>query len=240
MDQPRRHGFTGRHGDHRSLQTGKPVVVLEVGGIQRGTTWKVGLNGINNSCFSTDQLDPTRAEKLGLTLKPWRDRGHNILICSQHERSLQWQGMPRTAQWIDETIKTIRKHTDRKIAVRSHPRCPFTFLESRHLNVVREVPRMIPGTYDDYDLKFKDIHAVVNWSSNPGIRAVIAGIPAFVGPKSLAYDVANSDLKNIENPQMPDRQQWLNEYAHTEWNLQEIAQGTPLARLIPKIIEQLS
>jgi len=26
----------------------KPVIVLEVGGIQRGTTWKVGINGINS------------------------------------------------------------------------------------------------------------------------------------------------------------------------------------------------
>jgi len=225
---------------HRSLQTSRPIVVLEVGGIQRGITWKVGLNGINNGCFSTDNLDPTRAEKLGLVLKPWQDCGNSILICGQHERSLQWQGMPRTAQWVDETTKTIRKYTDRKIVIRSHPRCPFTFLESRHLNVVREVPRMIPGSYDDYDLKFKDTHAVISWSSNPGIRAVIAGVPAFVGPKSLAYNVANTDLKNIENPQKLDRQHWINEYAHTEWNLKEIAEGIPLDRLVPNILKQLS
>ena len=29
----------------------KPVIVLEVGGINRGTTWKVGLNGINRDAF---------------------------------------------------------------------------------------------------------------------------------------------------------------------------------------------
>jgi len=27
---------------------------------------------------------------------------------------------------------------------------------------------------------------------------------------------------------MPDRQQWLNDYAHTEYTLEEIAQGIPL------------
>jgi hypothetical protein len=225
---------------HRSQQTNKPIIVLEVGGIQRGTTWKVGLNGINRGCFSIDSLDLSRAEKLGLTLTPWRNCGDSILICGQHERSLQWQGMPRTAQWVDETINTIRKHTDRRIVVRSHPRCPFTFLESKYQNVAREVPRIIPGSYDDYNLKFKDVHAVVNWSSNPGIRAVLNGIPSFVGPSSLAYNVANTSLENIENPQMPDRQHWLNKYAHTEWNLEEIAKGIPLARLASKIVKHLS
>jgi hypothetical protein len=31
----------------RNAANSKPTIVLEVGGIQRNTTWKVGLNGIN-------------------------------------------------------------------------------------------------------------------------------------------------------------------------------------------------
>jgi hypothetical protein len=30
---------------------------------------------------------------------------------------------------------------------------------------------------------------------------------------------------------MPDRAQWLNDYAYTEWTVEEIAQGTPFSRL---------
>ena len=33
----------------------KPVIVLEVGGINRGTTWKVGLNGINRDAYFGEQ-----------------------------------------------------------------------------------------------------------------------------------------------------------------------------------------
>ena len=72
---------------------------------------------------------------------------------------------------------------------------------------------------------------MVSWSSNPGIHAVLNGIPAFVGPQSLAYDVANHDFSMIEKPLMPDRAQWLNDYAYTEWTVEEIAQGTPFSRL---------
>jgi len=35
----------------RNIQKSKPTIVLEVGGISRGTTWKVGLNGINRDAY---------------------------------------------------------------------------------------------------------------------------------------------------------------------------------------------
>ena len=54
----------------------KPTIVLEVGGIQRGITWKVGLNGINRDAyFGPVGNDSVRADNLGLSLKPWRTTG---------------------------------------------------------------------------------------------------------------------------------------------------------------------
>ena len=61
------------------------------------------------------------------------------------------------------------------------------------------------------------------------------GIPAFVGPSSLAWDVANKTLADINAPQQPDRQQWLNDIAYTEWTLEEISQGQPLLRLTSEL-----
>jgi hypothetical protein len=213
----------------------KPVIVLEVGGIQRGTTWKVGLNGINKGSFFSTGNDNSRAKLLGLNLKPWRSTGNHILICGQHERSLQWQDMPDITQWIKNTIVEIRKFSDRKIIVRPHPRCTIQTVENYFNNVSRQIPAKQKGTYDDYDITFNDAHAVINWSSNPGIHSVVNGVPAFVGPSSLAYDVANHSLDNIENPSTPDREQWLNDYAHTEWTIQEISNGIPLKYLTERI-----
>ena len=82
-------------------------------------------------------------------------------------------------------------------------------------------------------MQFNNIHATVSYSSNPGIHSIIDGVPAFVGPSSLAYDVGN-DIDfwhDIENPLMPDRTQWLNDYAWTEFTIEEISQGIPLKRL---------
>ena len=60
---------------------------------------------------------------------------------------------------------------------------------------------------------------------------MIQGIPVFVGPDSLAFDVGCTNLASINGPVMPDRTQWLNDIAYTEWTLEEIEQGIPLKRL---------
>jgi hypothetical protein len=217
---------------------GKPVIVLEVGGIKRGITWKVGLNGINRTAYFGEQNnDRTRAANLGLVCKPWRSNGNFILIAGQHDKSLQWQDMPRMSNWFLQTYEEVRKYTDRPILFRPHPRCRLEHIERGLKNVIRQEPRHVNGTYDDFDMQFNNIWATVSYSSNPGIHSIISGVPSFVSNSSLAYPVANdiNNLQDIENPLMPDRTQWLNDYAHTEYTVQEIAQGLPLKQLTDKL-----
>jgi hypothetical protein len=212
----------------------KPTIVLEVGGINRGTTWKVGLNGINRDAYFSEQNnDRSRADSLGLVCKPWRSNGDFILICGQHDKSLQWSKMPRMSDWFMQTYREIRKHTDRPIVFRPHPRCRLEHIELGLKHVYRQEPVKIGGSYDDFDMGFDDVHCTISWSSNPGIHSVINGVPAFVSTHSLAYPVANDIdfLHVIEQPMMPDRQQWLNDYAHTEYTVEEISQGIPLKHL---------
>ena len=130
-----------------------------------------------------------------------------------------------------DTAKEIRDYTNRQIIIRPHPRCRIQSIEHYVKDVVIQYPKKIVGSYDDFDFHVDDAYAVINWSSNPATHAIINGIPAFVGPASLAYDVANIDLKDIENPIKPDRTQWLNDLAHTEWTVEEIKQGNPLKSL---------
>lgn len=217
----------------------KPTIVLEVGGINRGVTWKVGLNGINrDGYFGDDDNSSDRCNDLGLLLKPWRTEGDHILICGQHDKSLQWNDMPRMSNWFLHIYDEIRKHTDRLIVFRPHPRCRLEHIERGLRYVERQEPRKIDNTYDDFDMDFDNVWATVSFSSNPGPHSIINGIPAFVSNHSLAYNVGNDIdfLFDIENPIMPDRTQWLNDYAWTEYTIDEISQGLPLKRLTNKLI----
>ena len=216
----------------------KPVIVLEVGGIQRGTTWKVGLNGINRDAyFGPDNNNDDRHRLLGLSLRPWRTNGEYILICGQHDKSLQWQDMPSMSNWFMQTYREIRKHTDRPIVFRPHPRCRLPHIELGLKHVYRQEPVKIGGSYDDFDMGFDNVHCTISYSSNPGIHSILNGVPAFVSTHSLAYPVGNDIdfLHDIENPMMPERTQWLNDYAHTEYTIEEIFQGIPLNYLTSKL-----
>ena len=236
--------FNGRMARNKDIwtscmQDNRPVIVLEVGGIKRGQTWKVGLNGINRDAYFGDSNnDDSRKRLLGLEVKPWRTKGKYILLCGQHDKSLQWQGMPRMSNWFLNTYDEIRKHTDRPIIFRPHPRCRLEHIERGLRHVTRQEPRHVNGTYDSFDMGFDNIHCTISYSSNPGIHSVIEGVPAFVSTHSLAYDVANDIdfLHDIENPIMPDRTQWLNDYAHTEYTIEEIAAGIPLKNLTSRLV----
>jgi hypothetical protein len=179
-----------------------------------------------------DELDLNRPEKLGVLLKPLTGRRREeILIASQHQQSLQWEGMPPMTQWISDTIQKIKQHTSRKIVVRPHPRSP---LNLKIPNVVVETPRLIPGTYDDFDIDY-NYHCVINHNSGPAVQAAINGVPIICDSSSLAGSLTGN-FSDIDSISLPDRQEWFLKLCHTEWTVNEIAQGIPLKRLESKLI----
>jgi len=211
----------------------KSVIIIEVGNLRRNHTWRISLNHINNlGEFANDRdLDSTRPKKLGVDL---RDRGSDqrpdILIACQHSHSLQWEGMPPMKTWVENTVKQIRAKSQRKIIVRPHPRSLFGLDIP---GVTLERPRLISGSYDDFDI-FYNYHCVINHNSGPAVQAAIQGVPVLCDSTSLASDLSIT-WDQIETPMMPDRQEWFLRLCHTEWTVEEISQGMPLARLMSKI-----
>ena len=219
----------------------KPIVVLEVGGIKRNETFKVGINGVNREAdFANQTFDGERWKKLNIELKPWQPTGDTIIICGQHHRSHQWRNNPTMNLWFEQQINEIRKHTNRPILVRPHPRNPVGLDTSKWKNVSCKSPQRDYNTIDDTDFKetLKHAWAVINYSSNPAMMSVFNGIPVFVSEHSLCYDVGNTSLSNINNPSMPDRNNWANKLAHTEWTTEEIKQGLPWERIKKRLKEK--
>ena len=207
----------------------KPVIVIEVGGLLRNTTWKLGINGINRDAdFAVEPYMPNdRVKKFGIVLQPWKQHGEYILICGQHGHSEQWRNMPDMDTYYRNTILDIRKFTDKPIVVRSHPR----YRESLHWacdtqwytdqSVTWNTPKHVQHTYDSFDLEhmLKHTQFTVSHSSNAGINSIIQGVPAVVSESSLAYDVGTSMGGWLSKP---DRHNWLNRMTYTEWFADEI------------------
>lgn len=210
--------------------TGRPVIVLEVGSLVRGITWKLGVNGLGSGAYWGTGRDPNRARTLRLNLMPWHDQGRDVLIAVQRQDSEQWAGQPVMSDWLDQLVRDLRKVTDRTIKVRVHPRQGMTV----PANCVLERPRAVANTYDDFDFDSAASSAwcVINWNSGAGVRAAMLGTPVFVHSSSLAAAVGNVDWSQIEQPARPPRDQWLDQISHTEWTREEIASGHPITRLM--------
>jgi len=224
----------------RYRQANKPVIVLEVGGLRRNQSFKIAINGVNRKADFADQdVDDTRWPLFNHTFKPWKQTGDNIIILGQHHASEQWNGMPSMNVWFEQQINEIRKHTTRPIQIRSHPRNPVGFHFAKYKHVSLAPPVMDSNTIDDTNFKdtLKDAWAVINHSSNPAMEAVINGIPVFVSADSLCYDVGNHSLTHINNPKMPNRQEWANKLSYTEWFENEIEVGLPWRRIRDRIIK---
>ena len=219
----------------------KPVVVLEVGGIKRNTTWKMGINGINRDAdFANQSYDDKRWPKFNIEMRPWKQTGNVIVICGQHNTSEQWKGMPNIQTWCEEQIRIIRKYCDKPIVIRPHPRNTFQFDEKKYKHVRLNLPKRDWTTYDDTDFKkvLASTWAVVNHSSNPAMEAVFNGIPVFVSQHSLSHDVGNETVADILHPAMPSRLRWANWLSYTEWTTQEIRDGEPWARIRERLLEK--
>ena len=204
----------------------KPVFILEVGNLVRGTTWRVSVNNVNGNGIFGESNDLTRPNLLNVQLKSKEINGDDILIACQRGDSLQWHGQPTVTDWVASTITKIRKYTDRKIVVRPHPRFPIYNLQG----AIIETPRAIPGSYDGWDLDYQQYHCVVNHNSGPSVQAVINGVPVICDASSLAADMSIT-YNEIDSPPIRDRHNWFVQLCQTEYLIDEIAAGIPLNKL---------
>ena len=209
---------------------GKPVIIIEVGALYRGHTWKIAVNNITALGYygHTENLNWDRPSKLGISLAVTAFHQPEILIAAQHQHSLQVADLPSIEAWIYKQIIELRAVTDRPIRVRPHPRSTLN-LKLLPSNIVLEEPNHLANTYDSFDLHF-DCHAVINYNSGSGIQAAISGTRPITDSSSLASPVAIS-IQDIEKPYTVDRDNWLVEICHTEYTLNEIQRGIWLKRI---------
>jgi hypothetical protein len=216
---------------YRSLD--RPVIIIDVGALYRGETWKVALNSITAQGHygHTEDLDWDRPRKLGISLAINVSRNPRIVIAAQHASSLQIANLTSMEDWMVDQIRKLQQVTDRPIVARPHPRSRLDSDKLLRLlkNITIEQPLRVINTYDSYNLAF-DCHAMVNYNSGPGIQAALAGTRPIVDFSSLAYPVSIA-IDSIDQPYTVNRDRWLTEICHTEYTLIELEQGLWLTRL---------
>jgi hypothetical protein len=148
-----------------------------------------------------------RWKRLGLTVRPWQRGGSFILVCPPPARFAALRGFDEQA-WLDQTIATLRAHTDREI-------------------VIREKPRKRECRANPIQKAVKGAHALVCHSSNAAVEVLVEGCPVFCTDPCAASLMGESDLAKIETPAYPDgREAWAHSLAAGQWTIDEMRDGT--------------
>jgi hypothetical protein len=186
---------------------------------------RYSLDGVYYNTNNYANLDSTadkwiRIQKdLNLSYQPWRRSGNHILICGQRDGGWSMKGTDMTA-WVIESVREIRKTTNRPIVVRPHPKCPID------PELFQGMPMVSISHNATLAEDLQGAWAAVFFNSSSSVAAALAGIPVFAAdPDCVAYKIATHNLSAIENPEMPVRESWLWNLAAAHWTDQESSQG---------------
>jgi hypothetical protein len=186
--------------------------------------------GIYCNETATDENWNRMRTHYNMDLKPWRTTGGHILICMQRPMGWSMRGM-NLMQWFESTVANIRRHSDRPILVRWHP------------GDWKNFPKQLNFSKYNVTLSPQDRHitqdlincwALVCHNSTPSSVAVIEGVPAFITDDPgycQAGEVVNVDLSRMENPNMPDRDQWIKKLAQCHWSFDDLRSGRQWAHM---------
>jgi hypothetical protein len=195
---------------------------------------RYSFNGIfpNTGIYCDTAPDPSRwqtvSKNLLLNLKDYRTHGIHILLCMQRNGGWSMGGLD-VQDWVIRTVTELRKYTDRPIVIRPHPGDNTT---KAHLNPAHPAHKLhtlnvtVSSNINLLD-DLRNCWAVVNYNSSPVVGAVIEGYPVFVTDpdRSQCKEVANMQLLDIENPSLPERQQWVERISMFHWNFDELKSG---------------
>ena len=228
------------------IAAGKPPWCIERAFLLDRDQWSaMSIGGFcSNGDFRAEGMPPDRWDNLGIELQPWRTGGDHILFCAQ----VPWDAQVDNGnhlEWINTTVREIKKHTDRPILFRGHPKAwrqgdPYRDIAPD----VREMLITSPYTGFDkaprttFEQNLEHAHAVVCYNSNVAVLATVAGYPVFTGAPCLADPISfradKGDFRVIKNP--PERcpnsiQKWANDLAYKQWHVEEFREAKPWLHL---------
>lgn len=145
----------------------------------------------------------------------WRKRkfrpGRNILLCPPSAKAMSAFGLDLD-KWMEETLETIKQHTDRPIVIR------------------KKLSRRERTSTDTMEMALSnDVHCLVTFNSIAATEALLLGKPAFTLGPNAAHQLCLNDLSKIEKPYIPtfdELEAWAAHLAYCQFTEAEMRDGT--------------
>tara|TARA_E500000318_G_scaffold8479_2_gene7749 strand:+ start:8852 stop:9667 length:816 start_codon:yes stop_codon:yes gene_type:complete len=152
-------------------------------------------------------------------IQPWRKDGKKILVLPPTNAIANFFG---AEDWLNNTLTTLKKHTDRPIDVREKPYNPTIAVDHVGATVKIDKPTTNQGK-----INWRDYYAIVTYNSNTSMESLHNGVPVFCDANNCAAaPISETDFSKIETPKYEDRLQLFSSLAYNNFNLAEMADGT--------------
>ena len=190
---------------------------------------RYSLDGIfpTTGYYFDNNIDPARWESIkqryNFSERPWKTNGKYILICLQRAGGWSMDGL-NVINWFSTILPTIQQYSDRPILVRGHPGSMKTLEEIR-----ARWPRLEISTLPDIRQDFDRAWATITYNSSPGVASLLWGVSSWItdpnAARSQAYQYAETDLSQIENPSRQDRTALYHQLSQCHFNMDELDSG---------------
>lgn len=201
----------------RGLGFTKPILVMERGYLGNRMEWtSLGWDGLNGRARWNEPQDNGERfwANFGGLACAWEQYDGYALMIGQVEGDMALRNV-NFAQWCRVAADVLQ---EKGFDVRFRPH-PEAVRRGQPLPVPQSL--VIDGTLSQ---ALSEAAVVATWNSNTSTDAVMAGVPAYaIDEGAMAWPVTAHDL--LDDPVMPDREEWFRAMSWRQWTLDEIQSG---------------
>ncbi len=179
----------------------------------RRNTRRVTYKGSHN--VNQKSIPYSRLNTLNPSVEDWKkNRGNYLLLIEPQPSILTERTGLLLGDWQLQLLEKLKPHWNGDIKWR------------------RKAGGKNAGRWPSFLEDLKGCHAVVGERTMACVEAVILGYPAYTTDFSTVSLLMGTDLSALKNPIYPDRHQWLEHVAWSQFSPEEFEQGSKVVELV--------
>ncbi len=179
----------------------------------RRNTRRVTYNGSHN--LKINNIPSSRLHTLHPEIQNWKtNRGEYLLLIEPQPTVLFERTGKSLSDWKNEFLLNLRQYWDGPVKWR------------------RKVGGKRPDRWQSFLTDLSGCHAVLGERTMACVEAVMLGYPAYTVDFSAVSIIMGTDLSVINNPVFPDRTNWLEHIAWSQFTPEEFSKGTSVVKMV--------
>lgn len=205
-------GGGSRKAIHHCMNTGRDFYAIDTGyygNIKAKRVHRVTKNGLQHYGPIIERPGD-RSRKFGYKFKKFTP-GSKILVCPPSLKVMELFGQPDPETWVEQITQEIKKYTDRPIEIRLKPN-----------RTDRITTKSIQAALAD------NVHCLITYNSIAAVEAMMEGKPAIVLGPNAAQSICSTDLRMIETPNKPTKEEmdaFMAHLGYCQFTVDELRNG---------------